>query len=36
MKITKEQIFKEIMFSFGIPTKIKETKKAFISGKYKF
>ena len=36
MKITKEEIFKEIMFSFGIPTKIKETKKAFISGKYKY
>ena len=36
MRITKQQIFKEIMRMFGISTQIRETKKAYISGKYKY
>jgi len=36
MKITKQQIFKEIMLRFGISAQIRETKKAYISGKYKY
>ena len=36
MRITKQQIFKEIMRMFGISTQIRETNKAYISGKYKY
>lgn len=36
MQITKQEIFKEIMFAFGITTQIRETRQALISGKYKY
>lgn len=36
MKISKKQIFEQIMKNFGITTKIKEGKNIIVSGRYKY